>query len=77
MVYIKADARNPRAANFSSRRRAESEVRESSGIRPDSAPDAVLPRLTEIAASGELAPFTRSPHRDDNLQAVFEYLVKS
>jgi ABC-2 type transport system ATP-binding protein len=40
-------------------------------------PDAFYTRLTEIAASGELGPIHEVTSPDDNLQAVFQYLVKS
>jgi ABC-2 type transport system ATP-binding protein len=39
-------------------------------------PDAFYGRLTEIAASGEFGPIHEVTSPDDNLQAVFKYLVK-
>jgi ABC-2 type transport system ATP-binding protein len=39
-------------------------------------PDAFYARLTEIAASGELGAIHEVTSPDDNLQAVFKYLVK-
>jgi ABC-2 type transport system ATP-binding protein len=39
-------------------------------------PDAFYARLTELAASGELGVIQEVTSPDDNLQAVFEYLVK-
>jgi ABC-2 type transport system ATP-binding protein len=39
-------------------------------------PDAFYTRLTEIAASGELGAIHEVTSPDDNLQAVFQYLVK-
>jgi ABC-2 type transport system ATP-binding protein len=39
-------------------------------------PDAFYGRLTEIAASGELGVVEEVTSPDDNLAAVFEYLVK-
>jgi ABC-2 type transport system ATP-binding protein len=39
-------------------------------------PDAFYARLTRIAASGELGAIHEVTSPDDNLQAVFEYLVK-
>jgi len=39
-------------------------------------PDAFYGRLTELAASGELGEVHEVSSPDDNLQAVFEYLVK-
>ena len=40
-------------------------------------PDAFYGRLTEIAASGEFGEITEVTSPDDNLQAVFQYLVKT
>jgi len=40
-------------------------------------PDAFYTRLTELAASGDLGEIREVTSPDDNLQAVFEYLVKS
>jgi ABC-2 type transport system ATP-binding protein len=40
-------------------------------------PDAFYARLTELAASGELGSIHEVTSPDDNLQAVFQYLVKS
>jgi len=40
-------------------------------------PDAFYARLTELAASGSLGDITEVTSPDDNLQAVFQYLVKS
>jgi len=40
-------------------------------------PDAFYARLTEMAASGEFGPIEEVTSPDDNLQAVFQYLVKS
>jgi ABC-2 type transport system ATP-binding protein len=39
-------------------------------------PDAFYSRLTQVAASGELGEVHEVSSPDDNLQAVFEYLVK-
>jgi ABC-2 type transport system ATP-binding protein len=39
-------------------------------------PDAFYARLTDVAASGEYGVITEVTSPDDNLQAVFEYLVK-
>jgi ABC-2 type transport system ATP-binding protein len=41
------------------------------------APDAFYTRLTELAASGEIGEIHEVTSPDDNLQAVFRYLVKS
>ncbi len=40
------------------------------------APDAFYARLTELAASGEAGEIAEVTSPDDNLQAVFQYLVK-
>jgi hypothetical protein len=39
-------------------------------------PDMFYSRLTEMAASGEAGAIDEVASVDDNLQAVFEYLVK-
>jgi len=39
-------------------------------------PDAFYSRLTELAASGEYGVIEEVTSPDDNLQAVFQYLVK-
>ena len=39
-------------------------------------PDAFYARLTEMAASGEAGVIDEVTSPDDNLQAVFKYLVK-
>jgi ABC-2 type transport system ATP-binding protein len=39
-------------------------------------PDAFYSRLTELAASGEGGAIEEVTSPDDNLQAVFTYLVK-
>jgi ABC-2 type transport system ATP-binding protein len=40
-------------------------------------PDAFYARLTSLAASGEAGPIDEVTSPDDNLQAVFKYLVKT
>jgi ABC-2 type transport system ATP-binding protein len=40
-------------------------------------PDAFYARVTEMAASGEFGPIHELTSPDDNLQAVFRYLVKA
>jgi ABC-2 type transport system ATP-binding protein len=40
-------------------------------------PDAFYARVTDLAASGELGPIRELTSPDDNLQAVFRYLVKT
>jgi len=39
-------------------------------------PDQFYARLTEMAASGEFGAIDEVTSPDDNLQAVFQYLVK-
>ena len=39
-------------------------------------PDAFYARVTQLAASGEAGPIDEVTSPDDNLQAVFQYLVK-
>jgi ABC-2 type transport system ATP-binding protein len=39
-------------------------------------PDAFYSRLTELAATGEYGLIEEVTSPDDNLQAVFQYLVK-
>ena len=39
-------------------------------------PDAFYSRITELAASGEYGTIQEVTSPDDNLQAVFQYLVK-
>jgi ABC-2 type transport system ATP-binding protein len=39
-------------------------------------PDAFYARLTELAASGDAGVVDEVTSPDDNLQAVFQYLVK-
>ena len=41
-----------------------------------SRPDAFYARLTEVAASGQFGVVQEVTSPDDNLQAVFQYLVK-
>ena len=40
-------------------------------------PDVFYARLTELAASGDLGAIHEVTSPDDNLQAVFQYLVKA
>jgi hypothetical protein len=40
-------------------------------------PDGFYTRLTELAASGDAGEIEEITSPDDNLQAVFNYLVKS
>ena len=77
-VYIKADEPRALAREFlGARRRAQPAVRgRGGGGRRPARPDAFYARLTELAASGELGAIDEVTSPDDNLQAVFQYLVK-
>jgi ABC-2 type transport system ATP-binding protein len=77
-VFIRAD--NPRA--LARRFLAEDDVIslrfESDAVIVETArPDAFYARLTNLAASGEAGPIDEVTSPDDNLQAVFKYLVKT
>ena len=47
------------------------------GHSMDYGPDAFYARLTELAATGEAGAIEEVTSPDDNLQAVFRYLVKT
>jgi ABC-2 type transport system ATP-binding protein len=49
---------------------------ESAVIVQTARPDVFYARLTDLAAGGELGPIDEVTSPDDNLQAVFQYLVK-
>ena len=77
-VYVRAE--NPRelARDFL----AQADVRsmkfeEGAVVVETGKPDAFYARLTELAASGEFGTIDEVTSPDDNLQAVFKYLVKS
>jgi ABC-2 type transport system ATP-binding protein len=77
-VYIRAE--NPRA--LARRFLAEDDVIslrfEADAVIVETArPDAFYARLTDLAASGEAGPIDEVTSPDDNLQAVFKYLVKT
>jgi ABC-2 type transport system ATP-binding protein len=77
-VFIRAE--NPRA--LARRFLAEDDVIslrfEADAVIVETAkPDAFYARLTELAASGEAGPIDEVTSPDDNLQAVFKYLVKT
>jgi ABC-2 type transport system ATP-binding protein len=76
-VHIKAD--NPRA--LARQFLAEDDVlslkfEEGAVVVQTAKPDAFYSRLTELAASGDLGAIDEVTSPDDNLQAVFQYLVK-
>jgi len=78
MVYIKADQPRALAREFLvSDDVLNLKFEDQAVIVQTARPDAFYTRLTEIAASGELGAIHEVTSPDDNLQAVFEYLVKS
>jgi ABC-2 type transport system ATP-binding protein len=78
MVYIKADQPRTLAREFLAFDDVLNLKFEDQAVIVQTArPDAFYTRLTEIAASGELGAIHEVTSPDDNLQAVFEYLVKS
>jgi ABC-2 type transport system ATP-binding protein len=77
MVYIKADRPRILAREFlASDDVLNLKLEDQAVIVQTARPDAFYTRLTEIAASGELGAIHEVTSPDDNLQAVFEYLVK-
>jgi ABC-2 type transport system ATP-binding protein len=76
-VYIKADQPRALAREFLSDSDVLSLRFESDAVVVQTArPDAFYARLTAMAASGDVGPVHEVTSPDDNLQAVFEYLVK-
>ena len=76
-VYVRAE--NPRglARDFLERADVRSMKFEEGGVTVETGkPDAFYSRLTELAASGEYGVIEEVTSPDDNLQAVFQYLVK-
>ena len=77
-VYIKADHTRALAREFLAQDDVLSLKFEDEAVVVQTArPDAFYARLTELAASGELGGIHEVTSPDDNLQAVFQYLVKS
>jgi ABC-2 type transport system ATP-binding protein len=77
-VFIRAE--NPRALarRFLSEDDVISLRLESNAVVVETGrPDAFYARLTDLAASGEAGPIDEVTSPDDNLQAVFKYLVKT
>ena len=77
-VYVKADDTRQLARRFL----ADDDVlslrfEEGAIVVQTASPDVFYSRLTELAASGELGTIHEVTSPDDNLQAVFQYLVKS
>jgi ABC-2 type transport system ATP-binding protein len=76
-VYIKADQPRALAREFLAQDDVLSLRFEAAAIIVQTAtPDAFYARLTAVAASGEFGIIHEVTSPDDNLQAVFEYLVK-
>ena len=76
-VYIKADRTRALAREFLAADDVLSLKFEDQAVVVETArPDAFYARLTALAASGELGTIHEVTSPDDNLQAVFEYLVK-
>jgi ABC-2 type transport system ATP-binding protein len=76
-VYVRAD--NPRALarDFVDRVDVRSLKFEDGAVTIETGkPDAFYARITELAASGEYGTIQEVTSPDDNLQAVFQYLVK-
>ena len=76
-VYVRAD--NPRglARDFIDRADIRSMRFEDGAVIVETGkPDAFYTRVTELAASGEYGTIEEVTSPDDNLQAVFQYLVK-
>ncbi|MBA2306423.1 MAG: ABC transporter ATP-binding protein [Acidobacteria bacterium] len=76
-VYVRAD--NPRglARDFIDRTDVRSmRFEEGAVVVETGKPDAFYTRVTELAASGEYGTIEEVTSPDDNLQAVFQYLVK-
>ena len=77
-VYIKADRTRALARHFLAYDDVLSlKFEEDAVVVQTGRPDAFYARLTELAASGELGTIHEVTSPDDNLQAVFQYLVKS
>jgi ABC-2 type transport system ATP-binding protein len=76
-VHIKADRPRALAREFLADDNVLSLRFEAGAVVVQTArPDAFYAHLTEIAASGDLGTVHEVTSPDDNLQAVFEYLVK-
>jgi ABC-2 type transport system ATP-binding protein len=77
-VYVKADDTRELARRFLTDDHVLSlRFEEGAIVVQTGRPDAFYSRLTELAASGELGTIHEVTSPDDNLQAVFQYLVKS
>jgi ABC-2 type transport system ATP-binding protein len=77
-VYIKADETRALAREFLTQDDVLSlKFEENAVVVQTGKPDAFYARLTDLAASGELGVIHEVTSPDDNLQAVFQYLVKT
>ncbi|MBZ5557378.1 MAG: ABC transporter ATP-binding protein [Acidobacteriia bacterium] len=77
-VYIKADHTRALAREFLGHDDVLSLKFEGEAVVVQTGqPDAFYARLTDLAASGQLGAIHEVTSPDDNLQAVFQYLVKS
>jgi ABC-2 type transport system ATP-binding protein len=77
-VYVRAE--NPRglARDFLDRADVRTlRFEEGAVVVETGKPDAFYARLTELAATGEFGTIDEVTSPDDNLQAVFKYLVKA
>ncbi len=76
-VFIKAEKTRELAREFLTDDQVLSLRFEDGGVVVQTAkPDVFYARLTDLAASGELGTIDEVTSPDDNLQAVFQYLVK-
>jgi len=77
-VHIKADRTRALAREFLAHDDVLSlRLEEGAVVVQTGRPDAFYARLTDLAASGEHGTIHEVTSPDDNLQAVFQYLVKS
>jgi ABC-2 type transport system ATP-binding protein len=77
-VYIKAERTRALAREFLAHEDVLSlKFEEGAVVVETSKPDVFYGRLTELAASGALGTIHEVTSPDDNLQAVFKYLVKA
>jgi ABC-2 type transport system ATP-binding protein len=76
-VYVRADDPRALARDFLTRADVRSLRFEDGAVVIETGkPDAFYARLTDLAASGEYGAIDEVTSPDDNLQAVFQYLVK-
>jgi ABC-2 type transport system ATP-binding protein len=77
-VYIKADETRALAREFLTQDDVLSlKFEDDAVVVQTGRPDVFYARLTDLAASGELGTIHEVTSPDDNLQAVFQYLVKA